>query len=149
MIYVDGDEVPEIYLQGSFTVSGDLLLTWHNGTVKHYYITNYGGVYAERTGIFGDFGGRMGGYWNQVYKLKNGELTLTADGYYGEEYIYDEVTGEETWVNANFMWNNQSVTEEEYDKLLEQAFEGNEMRDCTDGKIYDGTYADLIAYLGY
>lgn len=148
LIYVNDDEIPEIYLCGSITAGGDLLLSYCNEEVQCYCVSHYGGVYAERTGYFGDFNGRQGSYWNQVYQYEKGGLVFKEEGYYAEEYINDD--NNDVWVADGFVWEHQSMTEEEYYAALSQAVEGNEMKRCYENGIFgDGSYEELLDYLRY
>lgn len=128
LIYVDDDMVPEIYLQGLDTASGDILLYIYNGKVTEEYFSNYGGSYIPYMGLMKSEYGRMGFYGESIYRLENGRLVAIGGldwhdsdmdpetGYPREDfnYILDEIVE----VIDRYWLNETEVTKEQYDEVI-------------------------------
>lgn len=71
LLYIDDDDIPELYITGNTTASGDRLYNISGGELNETVISSYGLVYWEYQGIFMDEGGRMDSYWNTFYKIEN------------------------------------------------------------------------------
>lgn len=138
LLYVDDDVIPEIYILGTCTAEGDRLLFYHDGQVYEEYLSNYGGSYVPYSGRLLHSGGRMGGYWDEVYQLTEGQLTMIEYGSYDyfDEAGYEvrDETGE--MVLQHVEWNGQEVsTLEEYEALKKEAFDSDGLsRSCFGGE---------------
>lgn len=117
LIYLDDDDIPEIYCRGNG--NGDRLFIWHNGNVKEQALEGDAFCYLEKQGIFYSSGGNMGYFPSKVYALKNREVSLLAEGLWQSEYVSDENDPNELKLVETFEWQGESVTQEEYYKQID------------------------------
>ena len=83
LVDINGDDIPELYINGGTTASGDILCSYYNGEVITQWMWNYGFSYIEGENLFCDSGGHMDGYYNKVYTIDNGTFVMVYDGEYG------------------------------------------------------------------
>ena len=70
LVYVDGDDIPELYLGGCSDAIGDRLCSYQNGSIKHLYIRRaQGGQYIPRSGLVLNYNGTTGYYYTEVFGL--------------------------------------------------------------------------------
>ena len=70
LVYVDEDDIPELYLGGCSDAIGDRLCSYQNGCIKHLYIRRVrGGQYAPRRGLVLNCNGTVGYYYTEVFDL--------------------------------------------------------------------------------
>ena len=89
LTYVDGDDVPEMVLIGSYEAIGEMLCTYHNGRVETLPLGRLGGTsYIPGTGLIYHKNGNMGCYPCEVYKLAGGSFKTLLEGLedYNDEY---------------------------------------------------------------
>ncbi|MGN0431427.1 MAG: zinc-ribbon domain-containing protein [Lachnospiraceae bacterium] len=136
LLYVDDDAIPEIYVRGSDYAGGDQLLYYQDGQIYEEYFCNYGGNYIPRSGMMLNSGGHMGGYYDEVWQLENGEFQMIASGWtdYNDENGYPVYDENEDMTLQKGEWNGQSVTsEEEYAALLRESYNTDNSESCCDG----------------
>ncbi len=138
LIYVDGDDIPELWICCSNIAAGSLICTFDGKEVNDMFISEYGDLkYIERTGQFYTCGGHMDVYWDGIYVLQNGQFVETAHGDYGAEdnanVQYDR-NGRPIYV---YNWDGKKMTEQEYKDALERSFNVTAARDIFDGFSYD------------
>lgn len=123
-IYLDDDEIPELVLRGDSEAAGNIICTYHNGSVVEMYTSRLYFDYLEKQGLLCNSDGNMGYYYDNVYNLKDGQFTKIAEGNYGEAYDADGnlVTDENGNLAFEYSWNSQQVTADKYDELLELVF---------------------------
>lgn len=148
-IYVDEDAVPELYIEGGYSVEfgglGSELLSWNDGEVTSNFCGYYGVMYEERKGLVWDSENPPMSmmYFDDIYKLEGGKLNKIAGG--SHDNLYDVQYNPEEYYAQSFSWNDTSVTGQQYEELLEQALAGHEMTPCyPDVGFYAGTYDDLL-----
>lgn len=138
LIYLDGDDIPELVTFKPDWFSPDLLsdsqmYTYHLGKLEECNVRWSGYpsfYYKERKNCFRVGGGNMGYYFDIVCNLLNGKWVTV---FYGEEEILDWDTME-----ANYYVNKNKVTKEEYDEAYKKAFpyEYGEYQDTSDLERY-------------
>ncbi len=115
LIYVDDDDIPELYVNGFIEAEGDQICTiGNNNQVEACALNRTGGAsYIERSGMICNFNGNMDYYPLNFYRLENGTFTELEDIYGREEITWSD-SGESTEM---YFWNDMEVSEEEfYDK---------------------------------
>lgn len=112
LIYVDDDDVPELYVEGLSEAEGDRICTLGNdGQVVECILSRtYGSSYIERSGLICNFNGNMDYFYLNFYQLSNGVFTQLSDAYGAEVVEWDE-NGNST---ENYTWNDSEVTKEEF-----------------------------------
>ena len=122
LIYINDDNIPELVEVGKYESAGCRVVVYNNGSVQVTQLTRISFNYIERGGLLCNDGGHMGYYFDIVYSLKNGELTMIDKGTYQDkggvaqtdasgEYIYD------------YTWNGNPVSKEEYKAMLNSVYD--------------------------
>ncbi len=115
LIYIDDDDIPELWIDYGFTYAGGKICTFDGKQVNSVWTWTYGGFqYIERGGSFYTAGGHMDVYYDEVYTLQNGEFVRTARG----DYETPNYTNP-----ASYKWNGKTVTEAQYQRSLSVAFD--------------------------
>lgn len=136
LIYVDDDQIPELWMNGF----GPQLWTFNGQQVNMMYISSYGDLkYLDRGGLFYTSSGRMGGYSDDVYSLRNGEFMLIAQGSYGAEDNINVQYDENGSPIYRYYWGGGEVTEEGYQNELDRIFDPTRVRDVFSGTSYNST----------
>ena len=122
LIYLDNDNIPEIIEIGDCEATGCRVVVYNSGSAESTQLRRLGYSYIERDGLLCNTDGHMGYYFDIVYSLKNGELTMIDEGIYQDkdgvaqtdasgEYIYD------------CTWNGNPVSKEEYKAMLNSVYD--------------------------
>lgn len=122
LIFIDEDEVPELLATGSSEAAGHKIISYHNETMKENYIGRLGGIrYAEKNNFYCNSNGNTGSYYDEFYKLVEGEQTEIALGESREKYdeegnlVFDE-SGD---LAMEYFWNGaECSSKEEYDNTI-------------------------------
>jgi hypothetical protein len=117
LIYIDEDNIPELYVMGTCEAAGELLCTYADGVVKDKIYGRIGGLsYAARTGRYKHFNGNMGMYALSLCTLKNGVFTTVISGTQEEDMEhYDPDTGDIPYL---YTLEGEPVTEESFNKTI-------------------------------
>lgn len=121
LAYINDDDIPEVIIYyGPFGSSK--ILSFTGNTVMEQYAGKNGLRYLERGNLFIDSGGRASSFYDDVYKIENGQFVLAGSGIYGAQDIlnvqYDDL-GNAVY---EYQWNGNPVSEDQYSRLLEEAF---------------------------
>lgn len=126
LLYVNDDDVPELYLCGNCEAAGQIYATYYNGRVNEQYLGRLGSCYGERQNIVINSDGHMGYYYDIFYEIQDGAFVMTHSGNYNE--VYDAGGNLVTDSNGEFLleytWDNQTVTEQEYQNRVKEAENG-------------------------
>ncbi len=117
LIYLDDDDIPELFISGDSTMLGEFVLTFHEGQIMEQHLNDMGSTYIPRTGLIENLYGRMGYYGDTVFKLQNHKFDVEGEGTWIEEYGRE---GNTTRVTCQ--WNGRDCSKEEYDSNLEKLF---------------------------
>lgn len=136
LVYIDEDNIPELYINGTSTASGDELCTYYNGKISTLHLYNYGLSYIEKRNLLCDSGGRMDVYYDNIYKIENGEFIRLYKGDYGAKYNsdiqWDEVNNKPIY---EYYWNGKEVSEEDYNKMLNSVFNKNSAKEAYNATV--------------
>jgi hypothetical protein len=135
LVYIAGDDIPELVVDTG--VGGVRVYTASKGVLDSISVYSGNTLYIERENILYSYGGRMDNYRNRVYTIRDGVFTVLHEGswkrevrlfdenaqsrdesrnyYYDGEYIFEEF--------LYFYWNGEEVTEIEYYRYIEMAFD--------------------------
>ncbi len=107
IVYVDNDDIPEIFLSSESAIPGQAIL-WISGDVVHEKSEiGYGSVhYYEKQGLFCTSWMNHGSYADVVYSLNNGNVSQLHIGN----------------IDGTYTWDNQAVKKEQYEEYLNEAF---------------------------
>ena len=130
-VYLNDDNIPELFVAGGFSLAGNLVCTYANGVVGLNVGEAAGCI--ERKNLLISSGGRQGCYYDDVYSIHNGKFVQVFNGAWVENL--DENTDE----NGNFIYryyiNSEEVSEEEYKNKLSNLIGNNSMGE---GKFISG-----------
>ena len=79
-IYLDDDDVPELFMGESAEVDGERVITSVDGRAAEYRLFRCGTRYMEREGWLYTHTGNMDHYLLTITRLENGEFTVLAKG---------------------------------------------------------------------
>lgn len=123
LIYLDDDEIPELVEIGNSAAAGCRLISYFDGELDVTQLNRLNFSYLEREGLLCNSDGNMDNYYDLVYRLADGKLTLIAQGYYGAEdnsrVQFDE-SGEPIY---RYDWNGTEMSSGEYEKELNAVFD--------------------------
>ncbi len=130
LVFVDDDDVPELYMSGVDEAQGDLLCSYKNGTVVDAYMNRIsGGKYVERGGTVINQNGHMGRYYTTVYKLDENGFTKVLSALLVEHVEFVENTddsgrpgAEEYIISYEYSIEGQPVSEDEYNAAIHTSF---------------------------
>ena len=119
VIYVDNDDIPELFISwDSGSVYGQLL-SYQNGNVvssgthSHFSIN-----YIEKSNMFYAYGGATPVWWESLYKIENNDFFVI-----GEKVEAYDISGYSDISDITYTWNEQEISEDEYNRLLSEAFD--------------------------
>ena len=126
-IYLNDDEVPELFVHGLDNAEGNYFLYYDEGRVVNEHIDFGGQCYLEREGLFLNESGRMGYYPDTVYSFNGEQLK----GFWRVEFDYNDESGypvddaDGNMVLQHVFVNGEEVdyTEDEAWKALEEVFD--------------------------
>lgn len=140
LIYLDEDDIPELWIEYSSYASGCRLVTYHES--KCYedllgYSTLY---YLEKQNVFLNSGGIGGLYHDDIYSLKDGRLIELGVGINMTTMNPD---GTQNWDVFTYEWNGKTVEEQEYENNIKQLIDVENAKKLEKGY----SYQEFIDYL--
>lgn len=123
LIYLDDDDVPELFLTSDSEAGGEDIITYCNGKLAWEHLGRLGGEYIERSGRILNHNGHMGYYFTRIIELKNGQFTINHYGEFYEDYDAFETLSEGEEPPIKYIWEEKEVTEEEYEASLEKYYD--------------------------
>ena len=123
LVYIDDDDIPELYIIGTCIAQGDMLCVYKDGEVYGIHMYNYGLSYVERKNSFCDSGGHMDVYYDYVYSLGDEGAIIWHKGEFGAEgnsHVQCDAEGNPIYV---YSWDGDEVSKKEYDANLEEAYD--------------------------
>ncbi len=137
LIYIDNDNIPELYLSGIGEATGDRICSYKNGRVVEQGLWRLGGgKYIERSGEFANLNGHMGHSYSHVFKLteKGFEQTFSADSIERVEILENG----EYELSYEYSIGDESVGETEYHAAVDASFDISQALDMDENKVeYD------------
>ena len=116
LVYIDDDDIPELYLRGVDEATGDSVCTYKNGAVIEQGLHRTGGGwYVEKCGKVININGHMGQTHTHVYKLSEDGFELVFKAV-SSERINDRI---ELYFEYS-IWD-MPVSESEYTLAVEEA----------------------------
>lgn len=118
-IYINNDDIPEIFLKGTDAATGNRLLIIYNDKVHEYFLDGHGSLrYLEKKNRYYTSGGHMDTYFDSVGKLSKGKMDSIASGYYGAKdnsNVKFDKNGQPIYI---YYWNDKKVSKKTYQKKL-------------------------------
>ena len=121
LVYVDGDDIPELYLKGVSEAEGDMVCSFKNGKVVCQQLGRTGGgSYIPKGGKIINRNGHMGRYYDNVYKLDSNGFTVLLYAYYTE--TYEHMGGDKYITHTKYFVNGAEVSEADYNAAINSVF---------------------------
>lgn len=115
LIYVDDDDIPELYINTGYSVGGEFVVSFYDGNVRAMNRYRGGIKYTEYGGLLYSDWGHMGLYPFNIYMLEKGEFSEIGTGWYSE--YYDDESEDIYW---EYFWEGKEVTEAEYEECINE-----------------------------
>ncbi|MBE5961248.1 MAG: hypothetical protein E7256_07655 [Lachnospiraceae bacterium] len=123
LIYIDADDIPEIAEVGSNEAMGCKILNYADGEVKETQLSRLGFTYIEKENLLCNSDGNMDFYYDLIYSIIDGNMTLIASGYYGAEDNSKLEFDEQGEIIYQYRWNDVLMEKEEYEKALNAVYD--------------------------
>ena len=120
LIYVDNDEIPELYLKGNDQAKEDIVCAYKNGKVVEQRLEKIGNnVYIKKTGMLINLMGKETAYYTNVYTLGAEGFAKTFSAYENEK-----VTEADGKISTTYEYyvGDKAVGMDEYNKAVDGAF---------------------------
>ena len=122
LVFIDGDEIPELYMSGISEAEGDVICSFRNGVVIEQHLSRIGGgKYVEKSGNIINRNGHMGYYYAHAYKLDRNGFTQTLDASYIERF--EHIGNDEYEVDREYFINGHTVSEADYQNAVNEVFD--------------------------
>lgn len=135
-IYVDDDDIPELVVYSGWALNSRVL-TFHDNKVNDLETYRFTIRYVEKEGLLVNSGSHMWEGFENFYALRGGQWEQIGSGKF---YELDELGNEGLF----FEWEEEKVTEEEYDQRGNSIFPAE--REKLPAYLY--TFDELYFILG-
>lgn len=129
LIYLDDDEIPELVEIGDCEATGCRIVNYSKGEVHVTQLNRLYFSYIEKGNLLCNSEGNMDSYYDLVYSIVDGELTLIGAGYYGAEdnsHVQFDEAGEPIY---QYEWDGVKMSREAYGKALNSVYDTSKSRD--------------------
>ena len=116
LIYVDNNDVPELYIFTGSMAGGEIIVSFYDGKVRAMNRGRIGIAYMEYGGLLYSNAGKAVTYPCNVYMLEKGEFSEIGTGWYREHH-YDEELQE---IVYSYFWEDSPVTEAEFEAHINE-----------------------------
>lgn len=113
LIYVDEDEIPELYIGTGWMPTGEFVVSFYKGNIGVLNRGRVGLQYVEHGGLLYAATGNTGFYPCNIYQLKKGKFSEIGTGWYSERF-----DGETIY--EDYFWEDSPVTEAAYQAYIEE-----------------------------
>ncbi len=135
LIYLNDDQVPELYLMGSTTAQGDQICTYYDGRLETQNLGNGGLSYLEKENLFCDSTGRMDVYYDRIYQIQDGHFVVMAEGKYGAK----DNTNVQTDADGNpvyqYSWDGEQMSKTQYEQRFQKLFDRQKAVRASEGTV--------------
>lgn len=122
LIYIDNNDVPELFLRGNCEATGEAICTYYNGKINETcFRRKYGIDYLKRGGKICHLNGNMGYYRLSLCELVNGEFYVVQTGLQEENTSDWDGYGEPPYT---YTIEDQIVTQEEFESTMVNWLDG-------------------------
>lgn len=137
LIYLDDDNVPELFIDTGFEAGGQFVVTYYNGTINSLHLSRRGSQYIEKNGLIYTNTGHMDYYPLSITELKDGVFTVIGSGvsYLSEEDRDKMLEDEDYPYTLTYEWEGEIVTETQYNEKIYALY------DLKESKYLEGGYS--------
>lgn len=132
LIYVDEDDIPELVKIGKDEASGCHIVNYSNGFIRETQLSRLYFTYIEKENLLCNCEGNMDCYYDIVYSILDGEMTVIAEGYYGaadNSNVQFDDNGNPIY---EYEWNGIKVTQKDYQIGLNKVYDTSIQKDGYD-----------------
>lgn len=122
-IYIDNNEIPELWIDYGYSAAGALIYTQQDGDTDFIQISGSSPQWIEKENKLSITGGRMDVYYQSVYNIQAGKFQVIGKGNYGAENnanVQFDAAGNPIY---RYYWNDTEVSKTEYTNRSNQIFE--------------------------
>ena len=121
LVYIDGDDIPELYLSGIAEATGDSICSYKNGAVVEQHLHRIGGGwYIEKSENIMNQNGHMGQLHTDVYELTEDGFIKTFESLSSERV--EVLENDEYKLHYEYSIENKAVSKSEYNAAVNAAF---------------------------
>lgn len=113
LIYVDDDDIPELYVYTGTMATGEFVVSFYDGNIGVMNRERVGLRYMEYGGLLYGTAGNAGLYPCNIYMLEKGKFSEIGTGWYTEN-------SDEENIFVDYFWEDRPVTETEYEAHIEE-----------------------------
>lgn len=143
LIYINDDDVPELWIDYGYGYAGAKICTVNGDEVDEVWFSHGYAYYVERENSVYISQGHMGNYADDIYEIQNGKYHRITGGTYAESGDWIEDEGPV----MTYYWENEEVTEQEYEDHLEKAFDHTREFDSDEDVLSFDQCLNLMEYL--
>ncbi|MBQ9087035.1 MAG: hypothetical protein IJY47_07615 [Clostridia bacterium] len=122
LVYVDNDNIPELYAMGTCEADGDLICSYKNGRIIEQRLGRMlGGKYVEQSGTIMNQNGHMGQYYDNVYKLDENGFSQILNASYTERYV--SLENDEFEIIKEYFIDGNPTTKDQYNVAINSCFD--------------------------
>ena len=119
LVLIDGDDIPELYLNGKNETIGDNVCAYKNeALIQRPLLRCGGGYYIEKTGQILNYNGTTGEFYTHIYMLLNDGFSLTFTACQREYLDQNEFE-----LTHEFFVNDKPVDGIKHDATIEENFD--------------------------
>jgi len=140
LVYVNDDDIPELYVAHPYEAAGQWLLTMDGNTLAVVGYSQSGSWYIERQNLILTSGGHMDEYFDVVSSIVNGQFVTLQAGSYGainNANVQFDANGHPIY---EYYWDGVKVSADVYNKAVAAAFDKSQATELSQG--YDGNKMD-------
>lgn len=126
LIYVDNDDIPELYINTGYSAGGEFVVSFYDGNVRALNRDRGGIKYMEYGGLFYSDWGNAGFYPCDVYMLERGTFSEIGTGWYSD---YADEQGN---IYFDYFWDGRAVTEAAYESHIDELIDRSK---CTEPSL--------------
>ena len=125
MIYLDDDDVPELFIDTGMEAGGEIIATYYDGEVVSYNFPRLGSQYIERSGLVYTNTGHMDYYPLTITKLEDGEFREIGVGLaYLSEADREHLIADENYPYIlTYEWEDELVSEEQFNANVAEIYD--------------------------
>ena len=143
LVFIDDDDIPELYLKGSSEAEGDMVCSFKNGAVITQQLNRTGGgKYTSRSGDMINQNGNMGRCYTNVYKLNDSGFTKNFNALSVENV--EHIGGEEYNFIYEYFVEDVLVSEAEYNAAVNSAFDFSQAERLDENAV---SYDEIVQQL--
>ena len=148
LVYIDNDDVPELYAMGAIEADGDLICAYKNGSlIEQHLARNAGGKYVEKSGIMINQNGHMGRYYDVVYRLDETGFSQILEASYTERY--EPLENDDYAIINEYFIDGKPVSKNEYDDAIHHAVDLSKTTKFYENAVPADVIKEQIAEIPY